>query len=70
MLFYLREATSQRLCCLLYSKQDKCLDTGIYSEYTRDNAFSEPVKREIASADRLMLIDGSRIYVYNKRIAG
>ena len=47
-----------------------CLDTRIDSEYTRDNAFSEPVKREIASADRLMLIDGSRIYVYNKRIAG
>lgn len=45
MLFYLREATSQRLCCLLYSEQDKCLDTGIYSEYTRDNAFSERSKK-------------------------
>lgn len=32
--------------------------------------FQSAVKREIASADRLMLSDGSRIYVYNKRIAG
>ena len=45
MLFYLREATSQRLYCLLYSKQNKCLDTEIYSEYTRDNAFSERSKK-------------------------
>lgn len=45
MLFYLREVTSQRLCCLLYSKQNKCLDTEIYSEYTRDNAFSEHSKK-------------------------
>ena len=45
MLFYLREATSQRLCCLLYSKQNKCLDTEIDREYTSDNAFSERSKK-------------------------